>query len=65
VGETLARAGKDATEILVAEIDPARARQKRLVRIPGIQEIDRVHDRRPEFYGLVCSKRPERDEARA
>lgn len=55
LGETLARAGTDSTEMLVADIDPARARQKRLIRIPGVQEIDRIGDRRPEFYGWVCA----------
>ena len=41
----------DAEEILYAEVDPARARRKRLVRVPGKHEIDRIADRRPEFYG--------------
>lgn len=54
-GETLARAGQDSAEILLSDIDPARARQKRLVRVPGVHEVNRIHDRRPEFYGLVCS----------
>ena len=40
-------------EILYAEIDPARARQKRLVRVPGKHEIDRIADRRPGFYGPI------------
>lgn len=55
LGETLARAGTDLPEMLLADIDPARARQKRLVRIPGVQEINRIGDRRPEFYGRICS----------
>jgi predicted amidohydrolase len=56
-GETLARAGADSEEVLYAEIDPARARQKRIVRIPGEQEIDRIADRRPEFYGKLVEPR--------
>ncbi|HEX8201275.1 MAG TPA: carbon-nitrogen hydrolase family protein, partial [Isosphaeraceae bacterium] len=49
-GERLAFASADREEILSAEIDPARARQKRQVRVPGLHEIDRIADRRPRFY---------------
>jgi predicted amidohydrolase len=49
-GEILACAGADAEEILYAEIDPSRARRKRLVRVPGKHEVDRIADRRPGFY---------------
>lgn len=52
-GATLAAAGPDREEILVAEIDPSRARNKRQVRVPGRQEIDRIADRRPRFYGAI------------
>jgi predicted amidohydrolase len=49
-GEVVAAAGPDAEEILYADIDPARARKKRQVRVPGKHEIDRIGDRRPRFY---------------
>ena len=53
-GQVLATAGPEAEEILTAVIDPAKARQKRLVRVPGLHVIDRIGDRRPEFYaGIV------------
>jgi len=52
-GERLAFAGPDLEEILVADIDPARARTKRQVRVAGKHEIDRFADRRPEFYGPI------------
>jgi 5-aminopentanamidase len=52
-GERLAFASPEAEEILIAEIDPARARRKRLVRVPGKHEIDRFADRRPEFYEVI------------
>jgi predicted amidohydrolase len=54
-GETLARAG-DQPELLLAEIDPALARQKRVVRIAGEYEMDRIADRRPEMYGPLTRK---------
>ncbi|WP_435016427.1 carbon-nitrogen hydrolase family protein [Tundrisphaera sp. TA3] len=51
-GELLARAD-DQPGIIYADIDPARARQKRQVRVPGQHEIDRIADRRPEFYASL------------
>lgn len=50
-GNRLAWASEDRDEILLADIDPALARRKRLVRRPGLHEIDRIADRRPRFYG--------------
>lgn len=52
-GNRLAFASPDAEEILYAEIDPAKARQKKLIRRPGLHEIDRFADRRPSFYGPI------------
>jgi 5-aminopentanamidase len=49
-GEMLAGAG-EGEEIIYAEINPDAARAKRVVKIPGEYEIDRVGDRRPEMYG--------------
>jgi len=52
-------------QILYAEIDPEKARNKRIVRKPGEHAIDRLADRRPEMYGdLTAShdlKRPRDD----
>jgi 5-aminopentanamidase len=57
-GATLAAAG-EGEAVVYAEIDPAWARDKRVVKIPGKYEIDRVGDRRPEMYGpLVAPRRP-------
>ncbi|MFO0974887.1 MAG: carbon-nitrogen hydrolase family protein [Planctomycetaceae bacterium] len=57
----------DATAgVLRADIDPAQARTKRIVRVPGKHLIDRMADRRPEMYGAIVEphslKRPGRDE---
>jgi predicted amidohydrolase len=58
-GTILARAGAEAEQTLVADIDPLRSRTKRLVRVPGRHEVNRIADRRPEFYGpLVEPKGP-------
>lgn len=53
-GELLAEA-KEAEEILIATIEPEKARQKRVVKIPGEHEIDRVGHRRPEMYGPLTA----------
>jgi predicted amidohydrolase len=60
-GELLAAAGPDGEEIVLASIDPERARAKRIVKIPGQYELDRIAHRRPEMYGPLCE--PRRDAA--
>ena len=60
-GTVLARAGADAEETLFAEIDPARARTKHLVRVPGRHEINRIADRRPAFYGRLVEPNKRED----
>ncbi len=57
-GELLAAAGADGPEIVTADIDPAVARRKRLVKIPGEYELDRVAHRRPEMYRPLCEPAP-------
>jgi 5-aminopentanamidase len=52
-GRPLARAGVESEEILVADIDPLWARRKRIIRVPGRHEIDRIADRRPRFYDIL------------
>jgi predicted amidohydrolase len=52
-GELLATVG-EGEEIIYAEIDPLHSRSKRIVKIPGKYEIDRIADRRPEMYGPLC-----------
>jgi predicted amidohydrolase len=64
-GRTLAESNGIGEEILYADIDPAKARRKHVIRVPGKHEIDRLADRRPEMYGLLAEphnlKRPGRD----
>ncbi|MDR3620569.1 MAG: carbon-nitrogen hydrolase family protein [Paludisphaera borealis] len=50
-GNVMARAGDCAETTLFADIDPEKSRTKRLVRVPGRHEINRIADRRPAFYG--------------
>jgi predicted amidohydrolase len=55
-GELLAASAGDAAEILYAEIDPERARNKHIVKIPCKYELHRTLHRRPEMYGLLCGE---------
>jgi len=52
-GRTLARSSSVGEEILYAEIDPAKARRKHVIRVPDKHEIDRMADRRPEMYAKL------------
>jgi len=54
-GRTLAEADGKSEAIIDASIDPAEARRKRIDRVPGKHWIDRIADRRPEFYGPIAS----------
>jgi predicted amidohydrolase len=54
-GRVLAEAG-DREQILYAQIDVAFAREKKIIRVPNLHEIDRLRDRRPEFYDEITSR---------
>lgn len=55
-GELITSTEKAEEIILYAVIDPEIARRKRLIRMPGGYEIDRVGDRRPEMYGPLIAR---------
>ncbi len=57
-GEVLAKASPDGEEIIYADVDPAKARTKRLIRVPGKHELDRIKDRRPGFYSTITEPNP-------
>jgi len=52
-GQTITEANDQAEQIIYSTIDVERARNKHLVRVPAVHEIDRFLDRRPEFYGRL------------
>lgn len=64
-GRTLAVASDSKEEVLYADVDVQRSRKKTIVRVPGEHLIDRIADRRPEFYGSLVEPhnepRPGRD----
>jgi predicted amidohydrolase len=51
LGKTLAFADHTREEILYADVDVARSRNKHLIRKAGVNEVNRIADRHPEFYG--------------
>lgn len=54
-GQTLAEGTATREEILYADLDLAGAREKHVVVIPKEFEVDRLHDRRTEFYRLIVA----------
>ena len=59
LGNRLVEAGEREEELVVAEIEPAEARDKHRAIVPGEYEVDLFDDRRPELYGaLVEETRP-------
>ncbi|HEY4261930.1 MAG TPA: carbon-nitrogen hydrolase family protein [Schlesneria sp.] len=57
LGKTIAVADHTDEAILYADIDVARARQKHLIRKAGVNEVNRIADRRPELYGEIVEPR--------
>jgi predicted amidohydrolase len=55
-GEVLAEGPLDAEAILVADVDPARARTKRIERRKGEYWLDRIAQRRVDLYRLEPAK---------
>jgi 5-aminopentanamidase len=56
LGTRLVEAGEEREELVVAEIDPAEAREKDLVIVPGEYELHLFGDRRPELYGALVEE---------
>jgi 5-aminopentanamidase len=59
MGMALARASDDNEEIIYAEIEPAKARSKRITHFTGEWDLDRFADRRPELYGIITQPNAE------
>jgi hypothetical protein len=56
MGMALARASDEHEEIIYAEIDAVKARNKRITHYAGEWDLDRFGDRRPELYGLILEQ---------
>jgi hypothetical protein len=51
----LASANLREETIIYGDVDPAIARNKHIVRVPGKHHIDRFADRRPDLYRPLCA----------
>ncbi len=52
-GDTVVRGSENEEEVLYADLDLKGANNNRIVNFAGSYEIDRLADRRPEFYGAM------------
>lgn len=55
-GDTLAEAAREGEEMLTVEVDLQEADNNKIVNVAGSYEIDRLADRRPEFYRIVTAE---------
>lgn len=53
-GNSMSEGPEEGEFIVSGEIDLLKARNKKLVRVPGKHVIDRFADRQPEYYSRVC-----------
>ena len=58
LGNVLHVVPEGVESVFTIEVDPAAARQKRVVTCAGVYEIDRVNWRRPEMYGPLVEGEP-------
>lgn len=54
-GDTIAEAAREGEQMLIADVDLQEANNNRIVNVAGSYEIDRLADRRPEFYGEISA----------
>jgi predicted amidohydrolase len=52
-GDTVVEGGGESEELLFADIDIRAASENKIINVPGKYEMDRLADRRPEFYGVI------------
>jgi len=54
LGDTLMEASREAEEMIVVAFDLQESNRNKIVNVAGAYEIDRLADRRPEFYQLLA-----------
>lgn len=52
-GNVIHYASSDREEIFYGDVDVTLARRKHVIRVPGLHEVDRLADRRPEMYAPI------------
>jgi predicted amidohydrolase len=54
-GDMLGEASREGEEMLIIEVDLQEADKNKIVNVAGSYEIDRLADRRPEFYEIITA----------
>lgn len=54
LGDTIIEAGREAEEVIFVTFDLQESNRNKVVNVAGAYEIDRLADRRPEFYHLLA-----------
>ena len=54
MGDTVVEASREKEEIVYATLDLELSNRNKIVNVAGDYEIDRLADRRPEFYGIIA-----------
>ena len=54
LGDTVIEASRDKEEIVYAELDLELSNRNKIVNVAGSYEVDRLADRRPEYYGIIA-----------
>jgi len=62
-GDTLAEGSREGEDMLLIDIDLQEANKNKIVNVAGSYEIDRLADRRPEFYQVIASSTKSRSGA--
>ena len=54
-GDTIAEAAREGEEMLIVDVDLQEANNNKIVNVAGSYEIDRLADRRPDFYRILAA----------
>jgi predicted amidohydrolase len=54
MGDTVVEASREKEEMVYATLDLELSNRNKIVNVAGAYEIDRLADRRPEFYGIIA-----------
>lgn len=54
MGDTVAEAGREKAETVYAALDLELSNRNKIVNVAGAYELDRLADRRPEFYNIIA-----------
>lgn len=63
MGDVVAEASEDQEETIFADVDIHESNNNRIINVKGAYELDRLADRRPEFYAAVARSEDRRQES--